>query len=354
MSDDLVTGDEGPETIDAAPSILAHHAQYSADVAKPEPAEDEAPEGPPKPMAEQRRDKDTGQFKEGKVRHRAKSQQATPDDTAEIDALTGRLHALVGEHGKDIARKEGESDRAYKLRQRVEVMERLAKPKAPEPVAPPQVAQPQMPQAPPPAQTTGYAQQMPAYQGDPEPKEDDPRFEGNYGLFLREQAAWVSREQIRQFHAYQQQQQFAQQQAMSWRQKVEAAKADHPDFEAVAFGKPVAWAEGSVIDQFIRQHDNGAKLLYHLQSHPAEIDALGRMRSVLHQAEHLALLLQRLASPPPEQADPNGTAAPAKVVTLPKPATPLRTEAHRPSSGPPPTDGSLSIKQHAKKFSVAR
>lgn len=77
-----------PTPIEQAESVQDHAARYGPDAASnPEPTP------PPKPDAQQRRDRDTGQYQSGKVRHRAKSSQATADDVPRIRELTAKQRA---------------------------------------------------------------------------------------------------------------------------------------------------------------------------------------------------------------------------------------------------------------------
>ncbi len=302
-----------PET-DAPPapvSIADHAAQFSKEAQATLATSDaEAPANETPAQAQQRRDKATGQYQQGKTRHRARSQQASPEDVPRIQGLTARAKAA--------------EERAAALEAEV------AKYKTP-PVAAPTAA--------------------PAPPADPEP--DVAQFD-DYNKFVKQQARWEARQELADAHQRQQQAQQEAQWAQSWKQRIDTAKQAHADFEAVALSTPVPWQPGSVVDQFIREDDNGPEILYHLQSNPAERDSLGQM-TVLQASKHLALLSQRLLSPSPAAAGSNGAAPGSAIRNLPpKPPTPLRTEAQRGSPSPPPTDGSLSIAEHARAFGPKR
>lgn len=76
------------------------------------------------------RDDTTGRFK---PRHRAASQQADTDDIPTINAHTKRIKDAEARLGADIVKQSGESERAFTLRRRAELLERQAA--APAPVA---------------------------------------------------------------------------------------------------------------------------------------------------------------------------------------------------------------------------
>jgi hypothetical protein len=337
--------DAAAETADAAPeessqplSIADHAKKFGpqakqADEAVAPPATT-LPDRAPHPSATQRRDKPTGQFAEGRTRHRARSQEATADDAPRIAQLTRQ----VRERDEEIAR----------LRSTAPAPAGNGQPPAGQGSA---------------ASTQPRQQQQipraPADPTDPEPVPTDPRFNGDYGVFLREQAQWAARDQFRQItylnqvqtqQRQQQQQERAQTDAFNAR--FESAMQRYPDLREVIFQPgPPPWTSGSLIDAFVRMDDNGIDLAYYLRTHPGELESISKM-SETRQARALSLLLQRFDGS-------NGTAAagttgaaplPSQIVLPPKPATPVRTEAQRVVGGPPPTDGSLSIAEHSRHF----
>ncbi len=270
-------------------------------------------------QAEQRRDAE-GKFQPGRVRHRAKSQQASAADVPRIQALTAKEKAAT--------------ERAAALER--ELTELKAQRPAPE--------RPQV-------QTVGHAQQMPVRQtqDDPEPADTDPQYESNYPKFLEDRARWAARDENKRFWAQRQHEHLQHQRDMTLGQKLQAAAQKYPDFKQVAIDTPHPWQPGSLVDRYIREDDAGAEILYHLQSHPDERDTLGQMTE-LQAHRFLSLLSQRLVSSATEAAGTNGAAPrPSVVVLPPKPSTPLRTEAQRVST-PTPTDGTLSIMKHRKAF----
>lgn len=184
---------------------------------------------------------------------------------------------------------------------------------------------------------------------DPEPQEKD--FGGDPMRYLSARFQWEARGVNRYERHEAQQQQQQMDRATSWAQRVEKAAETKADYAAVAFG-PTTIPAGSPVDQFIDADDNGAEVLYYLQSNPDERDAVLRL-PVHQQLKHLALLSQRYdtASSSAVQAGKTGSVARTNIRIMPsRPPNPVRTGSQSASGGPPPTDGSLSISDHAKQF----
>lgn len=276
----------------------------------------------------QRREKETGRFDEGHKRVRK-----SKDAEQRIGALTGR---------------------AKTAEERVAELEaKLAKLES----APRQAVQPQPQAQPIQPQLTRQAT------GDPEPSENDPKYKGNYIAYLDDRARWNARQEYRAQRERDQQQASDRALFDAWGTRVNEVKGSYQDFDQVAFGEPVPWLDargnpigqaGAAIDSWIMQHKAGPHVLYYLQSHPQERDALLR-KPILHVMEDLALLSQRFASNPSTQAGATGAVGGRQVnVVLPKPPTPVRTEAQRVGTVSPPTDGTLSISEHRKAFGSQR
>lgn len=323
--------DAEPSTLEPTGSIADHAKQYGPQAKKPEA---EPPEKEAKPPAEplapirpvDRQNREEGKFTAGTKRLKAK------DAVDRINQLTGR--AKTAEEKLAVTAAELAHLRAARAPQaeirhaehRVERAEART------------------------AAAAGFPE--------PEPQENDAKFTGDYGTYLRAAAAWDGRKAYweaqqaeRQAQAQRHVEEAQQQTLRSWSGRVSAAKAKYQDFEAVAFG-PTRIPAGSTPDAWIMEHKAGADVLYFLQSHPQELDSLLGM-PVLEQVEYLTLLSQRLLSPQDAQAGSTGSAAaPAQAIVLPpKPPNPVRTSgAQRASDSPPPTDGSLSIAEHAKQF----
>ncbi len=329
-----------PEPIEAPQSIAEHAAQFDPKRDKSQDAEplaplaaDATPEQRAAHHSEQQRRERTGEFKTGKKRHRAASQQASAADAPRIQELTRQIKELQGQ---------------------------IAQPRA---AVPPTTNgnghAATMPQAPPPQQaapirpTTG-ARWLGDPKNDPEPNEAD--FGGDPMKFLDARFQWTARGVNRYERQEQQHFQAQEQRNISFAQRTEPVAKKYADFEQVvgAFDQARKVPAGSVIDEFILTDDNGPEVLYHLASNPQQVDALLRV-PVLQQMKHLALLSQRFdtASPPAAAAGVTGSVPRARVFTLPpRPPNPVRTEAQRAENTAAPTDGSLGIRAHAKRFQV--
>lgn len=314
---------EEPTPLPEAPSIADHASQFSKEAQATQA--DETPEEKEARLhhsAQQKREKETGKFEPGKKRSHKDS--ARPEDVPRIHKLTSEKNAAL--------------DRVASLEAEVT---RLKTQHAP----PAQIAK---------------AEAKVEAASDPEPKEDDPKFAGDYGKFLRAAAAWEGREAYRNEKKAErdavtktQKEETERAALKSWGDRVTAAKAKYADFEAVAFG-PTVIPDGSAIDAWIMEHKAGADVLYYLQSHRQELDGL-LTKPVLEQLEDLTLLSQRLLSTPSGQAGTTGSAAgPKSISQPPRPPNPVRTEAQRATDSPPPTDGSLSIAEHKKAFGTRR
>lgn len=327
----IVTHDE-PAT-EAAPLSVMEHAKLHGDLKDKTPAEEKTAleEKAAHHSESQKREKDTGKFTEGKARHRAKSQQASPDDVPRIRELTGRLRAAE----EEVTRLKA----AHASPERIATAER-------------KVEQ---------ADTRSAAAPV---EDDPEPTEDDPKYGGDYGKFLSDQARWAARDEHRKIDAKKaertatERREAAQQETLkTFAERVTAAKDRYGDDYADTLAWDVPWLQQDgtphrnavAVDQFIMEHEAGPDVLHFLRTHPDEIKALSGM-SPLQQIARLTLLSQRTAFSPSQPAGSTGAAAASVQVKLPhRPPTPVRTEA-RSVSGPPPTDGTLSVAEHAKRF----
>lgn len=326
-----------PPPVPEAASISDHAAAFSKEAKSEEhkaleASDASAPADETPQERQQRRDKATGQFREGKVRHRAKSAQATAADVPRIQKLT------VERNQEREARTAVEAKLAA-LEAEVQRLKVTGAPAA-------QVAEARA--------DVREARQEIAANGAPD--ENDPKYAGDWQKYQDDRAAWIAEQKWTEKEQARQAQAQEQQWRTEWTKKVDAVKAKYPDYEQVAFLpahlEPIP--QGSVIDNFVRYDDAGPEILYHLHKHPEELDAIFRLPTVLAQAKHLALLSQRFASSSTEQAGNTGSAARRNVVVLPpKPPNPVRTEAQRVSDAPV-TDGSLSIAEHSRTFGAKR
>lgn len=238
---------------------------------------------------------DAGKFV--KTRQRAKSQQASREDVPRIADLTKRL-------------REAEAERdALKARP-------AEQPRAP-------VAAPE------PTKTA------PAVERSAKPKIDD--FD-DYGVYLEAVTDWKIADARATDRDTQQREAETTRLATSWRDRVEAAKAEYPDFEAVALLAPTSIPQGSLVDAWILEHKAGAKVLYHLQKHPDALQSLLTM-PLFDQVDGLSLLAQRLTGPAPSSVATGVPATPHSRV--PRPPTPVRTGPVRATEEPPGDEADL-------------
>lgn len=317
---------------EAAPLSILEHAAVHGPAPKdetPEQAEERIQKA--HHSAQQRRERETGKFTEGRVRHRAKSQQASPEDVPRIRELTGKLRET--ETRLQTAERE-----LATLRQSGAPQAQIAKAEAKV-----ERAEQAAPTARPSAATTF---------SEPEPQEDDPKFAGDYAKYLRAAAAWEGRKAYHDAREGERQQEATQRFNTDFDAREKAVIEKHPDFHAVMAPIWDRIPKFSVVEQYGLTRKAGLDVLYHLGQHPQELDAILQMPDGADQFEALTLLAQRLASPTASAAV-STTSAPertTKIVLPPKPANVVRTEAQRASDGPPPTDGTLSVMGHAKAF----
>jgi hypothetical protein len=325
----VVTEQPAIEHAEPAPlSILEHAAVHGP--GKLGETEEQATERIEKAhhSAEQRREKETGKFDTGKVRHRAESQKARAEDVPRIRELTGKLRAA--------------EDELTRLRAAHAAPATIAKAEAK-------------------VETAAAKMETPkgATFTEPEPDENDPKFAGDYGKYLRAAAAWEGRKAYHdERHAEAQrgeQAKLAEQKAAQgkvWDDRIEKARAKYDDFDRLAHEVMQRIPEDSATEAWIYSHELGEDVLAYFHGHPQELDAILQMPSALKQFEALTLLSQRFASPTHGAAG-STTAAPERKATIklpPPPATVVRTEAQRASDGPAPTDGTLSVMSHARTF----
>jgi hypothetical protein len=172
-----------------------------------------------------------------------------------------------------------------------------------------------------PARHDAPAASSPAPADDPEP---DPENLEKYpdGLYdrkyFKDQAAWEARSLLRterekaaQAARQQQQEDRARERARSWAERVTAARAKDPEYDAKAFVGPADWLDGSPIDVWIMDSPQGAELLPYLRSHPEEARRIDALPAV-QQVRELAKLELQLEPPPAKTI----TDAPAPPRTL--------------------------------------
>lgn len=318
-------------------SLAAHEAAHGP--ATDEPSDDSRDE--------------RGRFQ--KPRHRAKSQTATPDDLPAIDELTKQWKALEDEHGKDIARKDGESDRVFNLRRRVEMAKRLAEATKAQTVPAPAVA-PAIPQQP-------TRQHAPIPQSFPE-YEDFIQVQGNeqvtFNQYLDIRTEWNYarlRAIERQTEAAESAQRTMQERAAAHMARVPAAKQKYADWDTVVTNDlPVS----RVISEAVLGSAQSTDVQYHLGKHRDLLAALNAdsqdysPSAVAAMRRYLDTLVAPATSSPSSRpaAGPTG-AAPTRVSPpAPKPPTPVRTGAT--TTAEPPGDDDQSLSAHEKFFGRKR
>lgn len=330
-------------------ALAEHEAAYSpvADV----PASDEG------------RDEQTGRFQ--KPRRRAASQQADADDVPAINELTKRLKTAEEAAGKDITRKDGESERVFTLRRRAEIAERLAAP--PKPAAEPaKPAAPAVSDAPiaPSRPLTGPSFQQPTPQAFPS-YEAFVALEGlanaTYEDYTDARADWrytLQRTQERQQDAAQSAQRDFQTKATAHQQRVTAAKATYPDWDQVVTAElPIsavlrdavlACAQSADVQYYLGQHrDDLAALVAESQDYsPSAVSAMRRYLDTL-------VAPQRSSPPTRAAAGSTGSALALAPPPAPRPPNPVRTGAVTPADDAP-GDDNQSLAAHEQHFGRRR
>lgn len=267
-------------------------------------------------------------------RHRARSQQAGPEDVPRIQNLTAKNRALQAE---------------------LDTLK--GKAAAPPPVAAPAAAAPEKPAPPARSEPTGPGV-IPVAAADKDPEPDPADYvdapEKNY---VKDQARWEARQEIREANAraaadHLEKTTAAEKDrlAQSWSRREGVAKGKYADFEKVAYA-PTRIPQGSMVDNYIIEAESGLDVLYHLQKHPAELDAMLALSlfdpatGTYPQLEALSSLARRLA-PGRQSAVDTGSATPAPAATrLPRPPNPVRTGPIAIATDEPPGDDA-SMAEH--------
>jgi len=255
-----------------------------------------------------------------KTRHRAASQQATPEDSPRIRELTRKW-------------REAEAERDQ-LRAQSVPRGTPAPPPAPIAEKPKPVFDEYL------ARENDYSAALAKFTDDLTDWKTDQKlaaWENKRQEQERQRAAEVDRQRL----------------TKSWTERVTAAKTRYPDFESVALQSDTAIPQGSLIDAWILEHKSGADVLYYLQSHPEEVTTL-LGQSVLEQAESLALLSQRLNGHSTRRPDAaTGSSATVAPIIQPKPPNPVRTGPLQTGNEPPDPD-KASLIDHERYWSHQR
>ncbi len=340
METEVVAVQETPsiETEVADDSIAAHEAQFGRNQPTAAVAEEVPVEAP---------------------KHRAKSQRAGASDYDDIAKYTKILRETEeGIDGFTIERNQGESDRVFNLRKRVEIA-KLAKERRvaePQVVARPAVVQPT-------AQPTISA---PGAFTEPEPKIDDFSNEPDAYLALnRALSRWdrlkeafeAQAEAAKQSNATAAQQAQAAQEAREktlvdgYNTRVAAFTKQVPDFQTV-----IAKADMPIpplLREALLTADNGPQLVYTLATQPQygdEAFLLTDGKAVTEQAvASTQRWLSKLSVP---VVSTGATAGAAKPITAPRPPTPVRTGPIASGDELPGDESSLA--EHEKAFGPRR
>lgn len=328
---DAAQGNFTPPAQEETGSLAEHEAQFSNQPRVVEEADDE-------PVAP--------------VRHRAKTQRATPDDVEKINTLTARLRAAESDLGVTVEREEGESDRVYNLRRRAELAEAVREAKraavAPKPTA----------TLPPVAAQAEFAEKEPTiydfkFNADGTENEDPyTPWQRALGAYDRRKEAWDARQQESQQQPHRE--------AMAANQRIlgaygEGAKsfaAATPDFNAVieAVGdRPMPAAMHSAI---VSDAKNGPRYAYLMAKSDEIFDDLFAFSASMPVNEHTVAMVQRRLATRMPAAD-TGSAAPTTRPLTPRPPNPVRTVPTMRTSSRPPGE-SASLDDHERAYPVSR
>lgn len=327
---------------DEAPLSIAEHAQLHDPAQQGDAPPTNTSDRPAHPSDQQKRDKPTGQFAEGRKRTRGRDADDRIGHYAgRAKTAEERVAALEAELAT--ARKASASTTAVASPPVGDTAARDAGTSRPSLPAPTVVADDPRPDA---KDATKYP-------------------DGHYDpQFFEDLADWKARgvyraEQAKADAATRDRQQF---EAFSGR--INAARTKYADFDAVALHANVPLklnAHGEVtddapqshhiIDQWIKHSPDGPDVLYALQRAPAEWTRLLSGLGPIELVRELALIGAKETAPPPAPLASPGQQPGTNVrVMPPRPPTPVRTEASPARETPPPMDGSLSVRDHAKAF----
>ena len=340
-------GDEIDDTVgetDDGGSLADHEASFGGPVAREDAkqAKDDSKaveataEGTDESTEPAQESKSDERDEQGRFKHRAKSQQAKPEDVPRIRELTKRLRDA--EMDRDRWRSQIEQGNGH----RADVRPDVGTPKPVQPEAKP---------------SAGFTE--------PEPKleqfdaHDDP-----YGSYLRAVTRWEARQERFEWDRQATEARTrAEQEAVrraaaervqevteSYRSKLEPFVTSHPDFNDL-MSQYGTFELSPLAQATLMLHDKGPDLVYYLLQHPdelAEMQLLTDGKAVSESTVATATRwLERRAS-----AVLTGSAIPSVPKrTPPPPPNPVRTVPNRGDSTPT-DDGSLA--EHERAFSKVR
>jgi hypothetical protein len=270
-----------------------------------------------------------------RTRHRAASQQASPEDVGRIAELTKRLRETEAE--RDALR-------------------------APRPAS----ATPQAPQSTPPTTTPPSAATAEPFK--PRPfVAFDAWLEQNAGAEYEDYIDARTEDRFAQIRAHERQQEAAQAQQRTHVERrrthdarLASARERYADFDT-AIANPASGVSPVMFDAML-QSEHSAEIHYFLGKHPdistqiMHDSAQAGPESVAVMRRYLESLVASTATPShatPSKAVTTGAAALALVPPAPQPPTPVRTSALKPGNEPP-GDDSMSISDHETHYGYRR
>ena len=323
MAEDVETPPVPPEA--SAPPVTPPETPpvAQADTAAADTTDDADDESVDTEPTEPNIDRDRkGRFR----RHRARSQQASPEDVPRIKAMTKRIRTLE---------------------------QQLATTRttdAPKPVIPPAVPEP------PRVEKAAFT--------DPEPTreqfftEADPeaayyramaRWDRKHEAWEAEQASRATAATEGHTQALKAAERDLSEVQTAWNAREAAFKQATPDYDTVVTGAPHAKSHlTQLMNWVLLTHDKGPELVYYLAQHPSVFDEAQLLTVSSPVTEHTVAHLQRWLQSR-MQAASTGSAAPRPPVTLvPRPPNPVRTGPLKTGATLPGDDASLE--DHEKAF----
>lgn len=307
---------EPTEPVAVEPDTLEHHEASFG----PKPTQPDDEDERPHHSAEQRRE-DTGQFKDGKVRHRAQSQKATAADVPRIAELTKNWRA--------------EQERASKLEAELSQLR---------------------------SSSTQLRNEAPAATRT-KPSEDEigAKYQ-TYADYVEDLADWKYEQRRAAEKAESDKTTQASQQEAATREVIQtfASRVSEfvkttPDYhEKVNAAAELDNAIPLSLERALMLHDNGPAIVYHLATHPQQFDEMRLLAaSVPLDQASVALLQRRLSAYTHTQAGTTGSAAvQTPAVVAPRPPNPVRSGSMSTGDDLPGDESSLA--EHEKAYNRPR
>lgn len=327
-----------PEVVEPAESIAEHAAQF-----QPEAQRERAEE-----LAEQRRENaatqkrtDRGEFDSG--RHRAKSQQAGPEDVETIRTLTKELRTKEEELRKAKPDAFGnDSPRVLTLKRQIRAIEADLAEAKPKPAPAPARSEP-------PARVAAPSMNGKAFD-EKEPTIDDFLDKPDpYAEWTKEWNRWDRKRE--RFEESRQSEQMATENARqayigAHQQRLTAFAAKTPDFAEKTYDFAKRDIPAVLLNAVIG-HDRGPEFVYYLAQNPSIADELVFQTAGMPLTDDFVATVQRRLLGHLEAAK-TGSAPVARPYTPPKPPNPVRTGSVQPSDDPPGESGSIA--DHARYY----